>query len=111
MILDNLLKPLTEYVFEYNLKESEENTNVFVSGSFNNWKKIKMNKDGNKFFHKAILKFGEYEYKFFVNNEWKYINSLPITITEEGYINNYLRLSNNCDIDTTNYYNIKVWHL
>lgn len=100
----------TQYRFEYQI---ENDCDIFIAGSFNNWNKIKMYRYGNKYYYNAYLKYGKYEYKFFVGNEWKYINNLPISITEDGIINNYLELNNNYDVDNPNSseYNVTVWQL
>ena len=70
--------------------------NVYVTGSFCNWKQfflMKKSEDG-KFILNLNLPRGNYQYKFKVDNEWKYNEKYPIC-NENGIINN-------C-IDTTNW--------
>jgi hypothetical protein len=71
-------------------------SNVYVTGSFCNWKQfflMKKSEDG-KFILNLNLPRGNYQYKFKVDNEWKYNEKYPIC-NENGIINN-------C-IDTTNW--------
>jgi len=70
--------------------------NVYVTGSFCNWKQFfLMKKDENGKFNLSLnLPKGNYQYKFKVDNEWKYNEKYPIC-NETGFINNY--------IDTTNW--------
>ena len=71
-------------------------SNVYVTGSFCNWKQfflMKKSEDG-KYILNLNLPRGNYQYKFKVDNEWKYNEKYPIC-NENGIINN-------C-IDTTNW--------
>ena len=43
---------------------------IFVTGSFNNWQKLKMSKSTKDFVAIVDLKEGEHEYKFLVDGEW-----------------------------------------
>jgi hypothetical protein len=101
---------MIQYRFEYELKN---NYDVYIAGSFNNWNKIKMYRYGNKYYYNAYLQFGEYQYKFFVNNEWKYNNKYQIIVTEDGYVNNFLELKNKYDVDDplSKEYEVTYWHL
>lgn len=61
--------------------EGEKGSEVLVAGSFNDWDlqpkkkgnkaKVLKEKDGGQFTINMFLPEGEYEYKFFVNGEWK----------------------------------------
>ena len=69
---------------------------AYVTGSFCNWKQfflMKKSEDG-KFILNLNLPRGSYQYKFKVDNEWRYNEKYPIC-NENGIINN-------C-IDTTNW--------
>ena len=69
--------------------------NVYVTGNFCNWKQFfLMKKDENgKFILNLNLPKGKYQYKFKVDEIWKFNDKFP-TINENGNINNI--------IDTTN---------
>mmetsp|Transcript_25740 Transcript_25740/g.25015 ORF Transcript_25740/g.25015 Transcript_25740/m.25015 type:complete len:89 (+) Transcript_25740:269-535(+) len=68
---------------------------VFLIGSFNQWsQRVPMKKNGNEFFLVMTLERGHHEYKFIVNNEWRFAPDQPTVKDNHGNINNY--------IDTTN---------
>jgi hypothetical protein len=87
---------MIKYKFEYKLNQPIYK-NVYIAGSFNNWKKNKMtyNVCDNVYYYNIILQEGIYEYKFFIDNEWIYNKKFPTIITKEGYINNYIVLTYN----------------
>ena len=68
--------------------------NVYVTGSFCNWKQfflMKKNSQGT-FLLTLNLPKGNHQYKFKVDNEWKYNDKFPIC-NNSGNINNYLDTS------------------
>jgi hypothetical protein len=101
---------MIQYTFEYTSRNNED---IYIAGSFNNWNKIKMYQYGNKYYYHTFLHYGEYEYKFFLNNEWIYNNNLPIIITKDGIINNHLKINNfyNLDDPLSKEYNVTFWQL
>ena len=75
---------------------------VYLSGSFCNWKQfflMKKEKNG-KFILNLSLPKGIYQYKFKIDEEWKFNDKYPI-FKENGIINNYLDISN-CENTTKN---------
>ena len=69
--------------------------NVYVTGSFCNWKQfflMKKNNLGSSILTLNLPK-GNYEYKFKVDGEWKFNEKFP-TCNNSGNINNYLDTSN-----------------
>ena len=77
-----------KYIFKY---QSLESSDVYIAGTFNNWEKIKMTNDNNIWKYDMDLDEGTYEYKFIINDEWKYDDKQPI-ITNNGIINNIVIL-------------------
>ena len=79
-------------MFEWSFKGNS----VYLTGSFCNWKEFfLMKKDENGIFRLILdLNKGFHQYKFKIDNEWKYNINFPI-INDNGFINNY--------IDTTNW--------
>ena len=70
--------------------------NVYLTGSFCNWKQfflMKKEKNG-KFILTLNLPKGVYQYKFKIDEEWKFNDKYP-TFKENGIINNYLDISEN----------------
>ena len=69
--------------------------NVYVTGNFCNWKQLFLMKkeENGKFILNLNLPKGKYQYKFKVDEIWKFNDKFP-TINENGNINNI--------IDTTN---------
>ena len=76
--------------------------NVYVTGNFCNWKQFfLMRKENNgKFKLNLSLPKGIYQYKFKVDEEWKYNDKYP-TCNENGNINNYVDTTN-LEIETKN---------
>ena len=70
--------------------------NVYVSGSFCNWNQFFLMKKNEKgsFFLTIELPKGYHQYKFKVDDEWKYNQKFPTTYDNSGNINNYLNTTN-----------------
>ena len=69
--------------------------NVYITGSFCNWKQfflMKKNSEG-KFLLTLDLPKGNHQYKFKVDNQWKFNDKFPIC-NNSGNINNYLDTTN-----------------
>ena len=68
---------------------------VYVTGSFCNWKQyFLMKKENNNHFYLTLdLPKGFHQYKFRVDDEWKYNEKFP-TFDDGGFINNYLDTTN-----------------
>ena len=71
--------------------QSLEKSDVYIAGTFNNWEKIKMTNENDIWKYDVELDKGTYEYKFIINNEWKYDETQPF-ITNNGIINNIVIL-------------------
>ena len=69
--------------------------NVYVTGNFCNWKQFFLMKkeENGKFILNLNLPKGKYQYKFKVDEIWKYNENFP-TINENGNINNIIDTSN-----------------
>ncbi|KAH8584257.1 AMP-activated kinase beta chain [Cryptosporidium sp. chipmunk genotype I] len=68
---------------------------VFVTGSFNSWRKqdeYKLFKSGHDHIIAIELTRDVHFYKFIVDGEWRYSPEYPIESDSEGYINNYIDL-------------------
>jgi len=76
--------------FEWSFKGNS----VYLTGSFCNWKQFfLMKKDENGIFRLILdLNRGFHQYKFVIDNEWKYNTNFP-TINDHGFINNYIDTS------------------
>ena len=82
---------------EYIFKWEEKCNTAKIIGSFNNWKnKLEMEKDpkDNLYKYKIKLKKNKYEYKFIIDNNWKYSTHQPTINDGKGNINNFLDLTN-----------------
>jgi hypothetical protein len=82
---------------EYTFVWKEGGTSVKLVGSFNNWKEqIVMEKDptDNIFKYKLRLKRDKYDYKFIVDNVWKYSRQQTMKTDERGNTNNFIDLTN-----------------
>ncbi|XP_072030915.1 5'-AMP-activated protein kinase subunit beta-2-like [Amphiura filiformis] len=67
--------------------------NVYVSGSFNNWRsKIPMNKSHGDFTAIVDLPEGEHQYKFHVDGSWVHDTKQPIQSNEFGTVNNMVKV-------------------
>eukprot|EP00274_Cyanoptyche_gloeocystis_P002409 CAMPEP_0196664820 /NCGR_PEP_ID=MMETSP1086-20130531/58523_1 /TAXON_ID=77921 /ORGANISM="Cyanoptyche gloeocystis , Strain SAG4.97" /LENGTH=266 /DNA_ID=CAMNT_0042001289 /DNA_START=157 /DNA_END=957 /DNA_ORIENTATION=- len=64
---------------------------VYVIGTFCGWKeRIPMHRSGNEFNTIQNLKPGQYEYKFVVDNEWKFAPEQATTFDNSGNVNNII---------------------
>ncbi|XP_052769806.1 5'-AMP-activated protein kinase subunit beta-2-like isoform X1 [Mya arenaria] len=64
---------------------------VFLSGSFNNWKgKIPLAKSHGDFFTIVELPEGEHQYKFYVDGTWQHNSNEPSKPNNMGSLNNIL---------------------
>ena len=110
--------------FYFNIIWSEGGNEIYIIGAFCAWKKkTKMKKSKKNYYEKEIpiphiLK-ERYQFKFIVDDEWKYSELYPKTKDEQGNINNYidqnyinehlynLKNKNNETINSTKEKNIK----
>ncbi|WAR19189.1 AAKB2-like protein [Mya arenaria] len=66
---------------------------VFLSGSFNNWKgKIPLAKSHGDFFTIVELPEGEHQYKFYVDGTWQHNSNEPSTANNLGTLNNLVQV-------------------
>ena len=87
----------TNYI-EHTFIWKEGGTNVKLVGSFNNWKQqIIMTKElnDNCFKYKIKLKRDKYEYKFIVDNVWKFSRQQGMKSDGKGNTNNFIDLTDN----------------
>lgn len=71
------------------LQWSTGGISVSVTGSFNNWgERIPLRRSGNDFVVCLNLMPGTYQYKFIVDNEWRYATDQSTVRDEMGNINN-----------------------
>jgi 5'-AMP-activated protein kinase regulatory beta subunit len=71
-------------------------TAVFLIGSFNNWKeRIRMEKTSEHTFTvvKMLHRDQTYEYKFIVDNEWRFAPDQPTRKDCHGNVNNFVNAS------------------
>jgi len=69
----------------------EGGNTVFVTGSFCNWENLTMmEKKEGKFVTSIDLPQGVYQYKFIVDDKWKYSKFHPIVNDEKGHTNNQI---------------------
>eukprot|EP00768_Dysnectes_brevis_P003686 gnl/Dysnectes_brevis/2624_a3170_1509.p1 GENE.gnl/Dysnectes_brevis/2624_a3170_1509~~gnl/Dysnectes_brevis/2624_a3170_1509.p1 ORF type:complete len:265 (-),score=57.69 gnl/Dysnectes_brevis/2624_a3170_1509:87-881(-) len=75
---------------EVGFKWTHGGTNVYLAGTFNKWKeRIPMKKQGDVWFATRKLPPGRHEYKFIVDNVWRFAPN-QLTIRDSiGNINNY----------------------
>jgi len=64
--------------------------NVFISGTFSDWKTIPMVKSHGDFVTIVDLPEGEHQYKFYIDGQWKLNPSEPIAESEIGSKNNII---------------------
>jgi hypothetical protein len=88
----------TDYKVPTMFEWSFKGNSVYLTGSFCNWKQFfLMKKDENGIFRLILdLNRGFHQYKFVIDNEWKYNTNFP-TINDHGFINNYIDTSK-CEI-------------
>ncbi len=71
------------------LQWSTGGTSVSVTGSFNGWgERIPLRRSGTDFVVCLNLMPGTYQYKFIVDNEWRYATDQSTVRDEMGNINN-----------------------
>ena len=90
---NNIEQNYVDYTFVW----KEGGTLVKIVGSFNKWKEqIVMDKDplDNSFKYKLRLKRDKYEYKFVVDNAWKYSKQQGLKTDGRGNTNNFIDLTN-----------------
>jgi 5'-AMP-activated protein kinase regulatory beta subunit len=69
--------------------------NVFLASSFNGWREqIPMVRSGGEFHVVQDLPRGIHQYKFIVDDHWRYANDQPKTQDSDGNMNNILDISN-----------------
>eukprot|EP01027_Heterolobosea_sp_BB2_P007799 GEZU01011577.1.p1 GENE.GEZU01011577.1~~GEZU01011577.1.p1 ORF type:complete len:232 (+),score=41.85 GEZU01011577.1:526-1221(+) len=67
--------------------------NVYIAGTFNQWREnIPMTKSGDDFIAILNVSIGKHEYKFIVDNEWKFDPTAP-TVQNGGNVNNVLEVT------------------
>lgn len=78
-------------MFEWSFKGNS----VYLTGSFCNWQEFFLMKKDEHGIYRLILdlKRGFHQYKFKIDNEWKYNQNFP-TYNDNGFINNYIDTSN-----------------
>mgnify|MGYP000010949232 CR=1 FL=1 len=81
----------TSVTFKWNFGGNE----VFVIGSFNGWReRLRMEKADGEFQLEVLLEKGvTHEYKFIVDNEWRFAPDQPTKKDEHGNINNWIDTS------------------
>ncbi|KAF9582101.1 galactose metabolism- protein [Lunasporangiospora selenospora] len=73
---------------------SQGGTNVYVTGTFNNWKqKVRLNKSNSDFSTILNLLPGTHRIKFIVDDEWKCSTELPAATDAEGNLVNFLEVA------------------
>ena len=71
-----------------------EGKTVFVTGTFNNWKrKIRLNKSSLEFSTVIDMPLGTHRLKFIVDDEWKCSEHLPMESDPEGNLVNYVEVN------------------
>eukprot|EP01138_Halocafeteria_seosinensis_P006418 gb/GECG01006561.1/.p1 GENE.gb/GECG01006561.1/~~gb/GECG01006561.1/.p1 ORF type:complete len:547 (+),score=69.14 gb/GECG01006561.1/:1-1641(+) len=66
---------------------------VFIAGSFNDWKHKAMHRSGNDFTYIQELRKRKHAFKFIVDGEWQCHPDRPTEPDERGIVNNYIDLS------------------
>ncbi|KAF9408924.1 hypothetical protein BGZ94_002147 [Podila epigama] len=73
---------------------SQGGTNVYVTGTFNNWKqKVRLNKSTSDFSTILNLPPGTHRIKFIVDDEWKCSSELSAATDAEGNLVNFLEVA------------------
>lgn len=70
-------------------------TEVLLTGSFSNWREsvvLKPSKSGDVMTYVLSLHPGTYEYKFIVDNQWRYDAKQPVVKGRNGNINNIIQV-------------------
>lgn len=77
---------------------SQGGNNVFVTGSFNDWRhNIKLNKSTNDFTTVINLTPGTHKLKFIVDDEWKCSNDFSTATDPDGNLVNYIEVCEDDD--------------
>ncbi|KAI8825747.1 uncharacterized protein EV422DRAFT_549698 [Fimicolochytrium jonesii] len=72
---------------------------VFVTGTFNNWKqKIRMSRSNADFTTVIDMPPGTHRFKFIVDDEWKCSEDLPIASDADGNLVNYLEVTDEAGV-------------
>jgi len=74
------------------IKYSGQGKDVFVCGTFSEWKKIPMVKSQKDFVALIDLPVGEHQYKFLVDGEHMHDEKLPTVSTKDGHKNNLIQI-------------------
>ncbi|TRY61218.1 hypothetical protein TCAL_10925 [Tigriopus californicus] len=76
-------------IIKYNNNNAKE---VYLCGTFNNWKRLPMSRSTKDFTAIVDLQEGNYEYKFWVDGKW--VNDAEVEKVEhdEGEVNNVIRV-------------------
>eukprot|EP00825_Cyclidium_porcatum_P026973 TRINITY_DN289_c0_g1_i4.p1 TRINITY_DN289_c0_g1~~TRINITY_DN289_c0_g1_i4.p1 ORF type:complete len:260 (-),score=65.87 TRINITY_DN289_c0_g1_i4:329-1108(-) len=67
---------------------------VFIAGSFNGWKQVEMEQQGDEFSIVLNIPKGAYAYKFIVDGVWRFIPNEPTVTEPGGIVNNFIDLIN-----------------
>ena len=89
--INNINNSKIPTMFEWSFKANS----VYLTGSFCDWKEFFLMKKDETGIYRLILnlKRGFHQYKFKIDNEWKYNINFPI-YNDHGFINNYIDTSN-----------------
>lgn len=86
-------KYLKEVNIRYRTSRLPKPKKVAAFGTWDNWSNpinLKFDKENNVWKTKKIMKSGRYQYKFLVDNEWKYREALPYIENADYVVNNIL---------------------
>ncbi|EME26662.1 SNF1-related protein kinase regulatory subunit beta-2 [Galdieria sulphuraria] len=68
---------------------------VFIMGAFDNWQAMyPLRRSGNNFYTLLNLEPGVYQYKYYVDNEWRHAPELPTALDGMGNLNNIVQVNN-----------------
>lgn len=73
-------------------KYGGDGKDVYVSGSFNGWKKLRMNKSQKDFVAIVDLHEGDHEYKFFIDGQWVTDSNSPVAYNSLGNSTNRIHV-------------------
>eukprot|EP00924_Labyrinthula_sp_SR-Ha-C_P007506 maker-scaffold_24-snap-gene-5.46-mRNA-1 protein AED:0.26 eAED:0.26 QI:113/1/0.8/1/1/1/5/66/286 len=93
---DQLDKYLSEESVQVVFNWTNPGEEAYVTGTFNEFKeKTIMHKSENNFLYVEELNKepGKYAYKYIVDDEWRFNQELPTVADNDGFINNYLDIS------------------
>jgi 5'-AMP-activated protein kinase regulatory beta subunit len=67
---------------------------VYVMGAFDNWQAMyPLRRSGNNFYTLLNLEPGVYQYKYYVDSEWRYAPELPTALDGMGNVNNIVQVN------------------